>query len=120
MRWLLVLRTVVPHCSRHRRAVRPRTRPCGSCSLRFSRPRDLQPMGRRIFITLAGRQAERRDLLGPSAVVDGGRQLRERVRLVALPYRNGEYLYLLFVAPDEDFAGLQATFNRMMNSLQLR
>jgi len=26
------------------------------------------------------------------------------------------YLYLLFAAPDEDFAGLQATFNRM-NSL---
>jgi hypothetical protein len=30
------------------------------------------------------------------------------------------YLYLLFVAPDDDFAALQATFNRMMNSLQLR
>jgi hypothetical protein len=80
----------------------------------------LRPTGQRSFITLAWRQAERRDFLLPSAVVDGGRQLRERLRLVALPYRNGEYLYLLFVAPDEDFAGLQATSNRMMNSLQLR
>ena len=30
------------------------------------------------------------------------------------------YLYLLFAAPDEDFAGLQATLNRLVNSLQLR
>ena len=81
---------------------------------------DLRPTGQRSRITLAGRQAEQRDFLLPSAVVDRGRQLRERVRLVALPYRNGEYLYLLIVAPVEDFAGLQATFNRMMNSLQLR
>jgi hypothetical protein len=81
---------------------------------------DLRPTGQRSYITLAGRQAERRDFLLPSTVVDRGRQLRERLRLVALPYRNGEYLYLLFVAPDEDFAGLQTTFNRMMNSLQLR
>lgn len=82
--------------------------------------RDLRPTGQTSFITLAGRQAERRDFLLPSAVVDGGRQLRERLRLVVLPYRNGEYLYLLFVAPNEDFVRLQATFNRMMNSLQLR
>jgi hypothetical protein len=82
--------------------------------------RNLRPTGQRSNLTVAGRQAERRDFLLPSAVVDGGRQLRERVRLVALPYRNGEYLYLLLVAPDEDFTGLQATFNRMINSLQLR
>jgi hypothetical protein len=82
--------------------------------------RDLRPTGRRSNLTVAGRQAERRDFLLPSPVVDGGRQLRERVRLVTLPHRNGEYLYLLFVSPDEDFVGLQATFSRMMNSLQLR
>ena len=82
--------------------------------------RELRPTGQSSSLTLAGRQAQRRDFLLPSAVVDGGRHLRERLRLIVLPYRNGEYIYLLFVAPDEDFAGLQATFNRMMNSLQLR
>jgi hypothetical protein len=47
------------------------------------------------------------------AGVDGGKQLREHVRLVSWPYRNEEYLYRLFLARDEDFAGLQAKFNRM-------
>jgi hypothetical protein len=53
--------------------------------------RDLRPTGQRSFITLAGRQAERCDFLLPSAVVDGGRQLRERVRLAVLPcaFTNG-------------------------------
>jgi hypothetical protein len=82
--------------------------------------RELRQTGQRSFIRVAGREAERRDFLMPSAVVDRGRQLTQRVRLVALPHRNGEFLYLVFVAPDDDFRGLQATFDRMMNSLQLR
>lgn len=80
---------------------------------------ELRPAGQKSNVTVAGQQAERRDFLMPSPVVEGGKRLRERVRLVSLPRRNGEYLYLLFVAPDEDFPGLEPTFGHMMNSLQL-
>ena len=64
--------------------------------------------------------ARKLDWAGKSAVQENGEPLKERVRLIALPGKSGVVLYLVFVAPDPDFNGLWPTFERMLNSLQVR
>ena len=81
----------------------------------------LKVQGKAQSFTLHGKRADRIDFLGNSPVRSGGRPLAERVRLVALPEtRGGEFLYLLFVAPDADFKALWPTFEQMLYSLQPR
>ena len=70
--------------------------------------------------TLNGRSARRLDWFGTSAVRENGKALRERVRLVALPAKGGVVLYLVFVAPENDFEVLWPVLDRMLNSLQIR
>lgn len=60
------------------------------------------------------------DWVGKSPVQEKGTPLKERVRLVALPGKSGVVLYAVFVAPNPDFNGLWPTFERMLNSLQVR
>jgi hypothetical protein len=69
---------------------------------------------------LDGLPARRLDWVGKSAVHEKGEPLKERVRLIALPRKSGGVLYAVFVAPDPDFTGLWPTFERMLNSLQVR
>jgi hypothetical protein len=71
-------------------------------------------------ITLKGRPARRLDWFGQSSVQENGQALRERVRLIALQNKANIVLYLVFVAPDADFQGLWPTFERMLNSLEVR
>jgi beta-barrel assembly-enhancing protease len=49
-----------------------------------------------------------------------GTPLPERDRLVVVPGSYGEYFSLIFIAPGKDFAALNPTFERMLNSLQVR
>jgi hypothetical protein len=81
---------------------------------------DLQIANSPLAFTLHNRQARKLDWFGKSAVQENGQPLRERVRLVALMGRSNVILYLAFVAPDPDFEALWPTFERMLDSLQVR
>jgi beta-barrel assembly-enhancing protease len=70
--------------------------------------------------TLGSLPARKLDWVGKSPVQENGEPLKERVRLVALPGKSGVVLYAVFVAPDPDFNSLWPTFERMLNSLQVR
>ncbi|HTZ95680.1 MAG TPA: M48 family metalloprotease [Terriglobales bacterium] len=70
--------------------------------------------------TLQGKNAVKLDWLGTSAVRENGKAMGERVRLVASPGKSGVILYMVFVAPDADFEALSPTFDKIMNSFQVR
>jgi beta-barrel assembly-enhancing protease len=60
------------------------------------------------------------DLTGTSPVQKNGKPLSERDWLVTLPRPQGGLLYLVFIAPQNSFNQLRPTYQRMLNSLQLR
>jgi peptidase M48-like protein len=81
---------------------------------------DLQIANSPLAFTLHNRQARKLDWFGKSAVQENGQPLRERVRLIAMLGRSNLVLYMVFVAPDADFEALQPTFERVLDSLQVR
>jgi hypothetical protein len=81
---------------------------------------DLQIANSPIAFTLHNRQARKLDWFGKSTVQENGQPMRERVRLIAMLGRSDLVLYVVFVAPDADFEGLQPTFERVLDSLQVR
>ncbi len=70
--------------------------------------------------TVQGLPARKLDWFGTSAVREDGKTFTERVRLVAIQTKSGVVLYLVFVAPDDDFQGLWPVFEKMLDSLQVR
>lgn len=60
------------------------------------------------------------DLSGTSPIQQNGLALPERDRLVVAPGSNGNYLYLIFIAPEKDFGLLEPTFEKMQQSLRLQ
>jgi hypothetical protein len=46
--------------------------------------------------------------------------VREHDWLVALQSRSGDMVYLVFVAPAQDFNGLRPAFEQMLRSFRLR
>ncbi|HXM60325.1 MAG TPA: M48 family metallopeptidase [Terriglobales bacterium] len=81
---------------------------------------DLQIANSPLAFTLHNRQARKLDWFGKSAVQENGEPLRERVRLIALLGRSNVVLYIVLVAPDADFEALWPTFERVLDSLQVR
>jgi beta-barrel assembly-enhancing protease len=59
-------------------------------------------------------------LSGNSPVQANGQALPERDWVVTVPHPQGGLMYLVFVAPERDFAQLQPTYRRMLESLRLR
>jgi Zn-dependent protease with chaperone function len=59
-------------------------------------------------------------LSGVSPVHRNGRPAPERDWLVTLPSRRGGLMYLVFVSPEQDFNQLKATYQKMLDSLQIR
>lgn len=59
-------------------------------------------------------------LSGTSPVEKDGKPAPERDWLVAIPNRTGGLMYLVFVAPEHDFNQLRPTYERMLNSLQVK
>jgi hypothetical protein len=53
-------------------------------------------------------------------VEQNGQPVAERDWLVTIPDSQGGLMYLVFVAPDRDFGQLKPTYQKMLNSLQLR
>ncbi len=72
----------------------------------------IQPM------KLNGRLANAMELRGRSPLVENGTTLPEREWLIATPSSDGDLHYIIFVAPERDFAALQPTFKAMLNSFK--
>jgi hypothetical protein len=89
-------------------------------SLRQSNP-DLRAVGHDESIRVNGISGRSLDLIGTSPVQDTqGRAVQERDWLVTFKRNDGSLLYLVFIAPDKDFASLRPAFEQMLKSLQLR
>jgi len=81
---------------------------------------ELQPASQLTAITVGGRPADSVELRGPSQVSDNGTQLAERGRLVTVARPDGDVDYLVFVAPEPDYATLKPVFDDMLQSFQVR
>jgi len=67
-----------------------------------------------------GIQGREVDLASASPIQQNGSPLPERDRLVLVPVSNGNFLYLIFIAPERDFAALEPTFEKMQQSLRIQ
>jgi hypothetical protein len=65
-------------------------------------------------------QAQSQMLLGNSPLQRNGQPLREQDQLVTVAGSNNQIVYLIFIAPQNDFGRLKSTYNRMLQSLQLQ
>jgi hypothetical protein len=82
---------------------------------------DMKQVGNDEDIRVGGVKAKSVDLIATSPVQDAnGRAQRERDWLVAVPGRNGNLTYLVFIAPDADFNTLRPTFDQMLKSLHTK
>ena len=57
---------------------------------------------------------------GAYSVMENGKPLPERIRVVALKGKGGIMLYALMVAPEPDFDTLRPIFDRILNTYRLR
>ena len=80
----------------------------------------LQNSGSLQNIQVNGVQGRAINLRGTSPVQQNGRRLPERDWLVGLPRPQGGLLYLVFISPENQFGQLNQTYQRMLNSLQLK
>lgn len=67
-----------------------------------------------------GIQGRSLELAGNSPLHQNGQPLPERDLLVTLPRAQGGLLYMVFVAPERDFEQLHPTYQKMLESLQMR
>jgi Zn-dependent protease with chaperone function len=88
--------------------------------LRQTNP-DMRAIGNAEGITVNGVAGKSIDLVGASPIHDRqGRAARERDWLVTLPLRNGDILYVVFIAPEQDFSTMRSdAFEPMLRSLHL-
>jgi hypothetical protein len=81
---------------------------------------DLSPSGKILDVMVSGRAAKSVEMLGKSAVLENGKPVTERVRLVAVPGQKGIVLYCLFIAPDQDFDAMRPAFDRMLLNFKVK
>jgi len=70
-------------------------------------------------ISVAGVSGKSADLFGNSPVLQNGKPLAEHDWVVVLPKPGGTYLYLIFIAPENDFAVLRPTYQKMLDGLRV-
>ncbi len=70
-------------------------------------------------IDVNGTQGRTADLASNSPVQQNGAPAPERDWLVLVPRSGGSYLYLIFIAPEKDFAALRPTYQKMIDGLRL-
>jgi Zn-dependent protease with chaperone function len=81
---------------------------------------NVKPAGQIEKTRVNGFAARAVELSGSSPLQDAnGQPLSERDRLVALQRSDGSLLYLVFIAPERDYARLATTYNQMLESLQV-
>jgi hypothetical protein len=89
-------------------------------SLRQSNP-DLRQIGQDEDIRVNGVAGKSVDLIGTSPLQDSnGHAAQERDWLVTAKRRDGTLLYLVFIAPDRDFANMRPSFEQILKSLRLK
>jgi hypothetical protein len=81
---------------------------------------DLRPIGSPVSVSVDRKPAKAVELQGTSSVLENGKPLPERVRVVALKGKSGLLLYALMVAPEADFDTLRPAFDRILNTYRLR
>jgi predicted Zn-dependent protease len=80
----------------------------------------LRPVGNPVNISVDRKPAKAVEMQGISSVMENGKPLPERIRVVALKGKSGLILYALMVAPEPDFDALRPTFDRILNTYRLR
>jgi hypothetical protein len=80
----------------------------------------LQIAGTTRVIRAGGVEGRALDLTGNSPVERNGQPLPEHNWLVTFPRTEGGLLYLIFTAPENDFAQLRPTYQKMLESLQVQ
>ena len=80
----------------------------------------LQSSGRIQDIQVNGLRGRAINLRGTSPIQQNGQSLPERDWLIGLPRPEGGLLYVVFVAPENQFSQLSSTYQAMLNSLQIR
>jgi hypothetical protein len=71
-------------------------------------------------VRVGGLQGKAVYLSSSSPIQRNGQALPERDWLVTIPRSQGGLVYLVFVAPESDFNQLRSTYERMLDSLQVR
>src|SRR5215813_3081406 len=88
-------------------------------SLQHANPQ-LRQVGRDEDIRVNGVPAKSADLVGISPVADStGRQQRERDWLISMRMSNGSLVYLVFIAPQDEYNSLRPTFEQMLRTFRL-
>lgn len=80
----------------------------------------LRASGRAERISINGAQGRSVYLSGPSPLQRDSGRVPERDWLVTVPRSDGGLVYLVFIAPEDDFPQLRATFQRVLGTLQVR
>src|SRR6266481_2812681 len=80
----------------------------------------LQVSGDLTSVNINGIQGRSAYLSGRSPVQENGKPIPERDWLVTLPRPDGNLMYLVFVSPERDFNQLRPTYQKMLDSLQVR
>lgn len=89
-------------------------------SLRQSNP-DLRQVGNDEAIRVNGVSGRSADLIGNSPLRDNNqRAQKERDWLVAIGRQDGTVLYLVFIAPQNQFDQLRPTYEQMLRTVRLR
>ncbi len=91
-----------------------------AASLRQSNP-DLRQVGNDEPIRVNGVAGRSVDLIGTSPIrSNNGKPQKERDWLVAVQRQDGTLLYLVFIAPQNDFDHLRPTYEQMLRTLQVK
>jgi len=89
-------------------------------SLRQSNP-DLRQIGNDEAIRVNGVNGRSSDLIGKSPIRDNnGRSQSERDWLVSIQRQDGTLLYLVFIAPQNQFDQLRPTFEQMLRTMRVK
>ncbi|HVT99391.1 MAG TPA: M48 family metallopeptidase [Acidobacteriaceae bacterium] len=80
---------------------------------------DLQPVGKAAVYKVAGASGRSVILQSTSPFLDAhGQPQKEKDHLVTIPWENNTVIYMVFVAPAQDFERLRPAFQRMLDSVQ--
>jgi len=82
---------------------------------------ELEPLGKPEAVTVGNKEGRSTFLRSPSPFPDAnGKVQPERDWLVTVQQSDGSMIFMIFVAPEADFATLQPTYDAMVKSIQFR
>jgi beta-barrel assembly-enhancing protease len=80
----------------------------------------LRTLGNDESIRVNGLPGRSQEMIGTSPIKQGNQFLSERDWLVTTQRADGSVMYLVFIAPENDFAKLRPTFEQMLRSFTLK